>query len=37
MHESTNDHMKNVVYIASDILTTENEAIADLLILTKKN
>lgn len=32
MHESNNLQMKNVAYIAADILTSDHEAVADLLI-----
>ena len=32
MHESNNAQMKNVAYIAADILTSDHEAVADLLI-----
>jgi hypothetical protein len=34
MHESSNSQMKNVTYISADILTSDHEAIADLLILS---
>jgi hypothetical protein len=36
MHESTNDQMKNVTYIAADVLTSDHEAVADLLILANR-
>lgn len=38
MHESTNSAMKNLSYIAADILTCEHEALADLYIMpTRKS
>lgn len=36
MHESNNQQMKNVTYIAADILTSDHQALADLYIFTHK-
>lgn len=36
MHESNNQKMKNITYIATDILTCDHETLADLFILPTK-
>lgn len=36
MHESNNANMKNITYIAADILTSDHESLADLFILPSK-
>lgn len=37
MHEGSNDNMKQVCYIAADVLTCDQDVVADLLILPDKS